>query len=185
MNIRIPPGLAAWWQQRNASEQRTLTLGGLALLLLLVVTEGALPLWQAHQRLAQALPLARGTLQVLASQAAEARALRGEVPVSGTARPAGPVQAGTVEQAVRAAGLPGTVQTVRPGAAGTLEITLAQTGLDEVLAWVGQASRDLGVRLQRLDASVPGAAGSAATRDALPARDGRVQVVLVLQLPRP
>lgn len=140
--MNIPVWFSAFWQQRNASERRTLTLAAIALVALL----GYQFVWspvqradaRAHDYLAQAEQLAAFTAQAKT-------ALMQIKPKSTQPSSVSPML--WVEQAARRVGIEQQLVQRQPDGDDRVQLKFAAVSFDSLLSWLAQASED-GLRVQ-------------------------------------
>ena len=134
--MNTPDWFSSFWQQRNASERRTLTLAAIALVTLL----GYQFVWspvqradtKAHDRLVQAEQLAAFTAQAKAT-------LMQAGPKPAQPRLVSPML--WVEQAARTVGIEQQLVQRQPDGDDRVQLKFAAVPFDSLLRWLAQASK--------------------------------------------
>ena len=140
--MKTPIWFSTFWQQRNASERRTLTLAASALVVLL----GYQFLWSPVQQAAKEADERLARAEQLAAFTAQAKTvLMQATPKSGPTDPVSPML--WVEEAARAVGIEQQLVQRQPEGDDRVQIKFAAVPFDALLRWLARAN-GAGLRVQ-------------------------------------
>jgi general secretion pathway protein M len=153
-----------YWHNLQAREQRTLLLGGVALLLLLLYSMVLDPFSQELQRLEQSVAADRELLAWMEQAAQQVKQLRG---TGGGRRDAGQSLLSLVDASAKQHGLAGALKQVKPEGSG-VNLRFEAASFDDLVRWLGQLGTEQGVAVTTM------------TLERLP-QPGRVNATVVLE----
>jgi general secretion pathway protein M len=153
-----------YWHNLQAREQRTLLLGGVAALLLLLYSSVLDPFAREVQRLEQGVAANRELLAWMEQAAAQVQVLRGS---AGNKRAQGQSLLSLVDASAKQNGLGGALKQVKPESGG-VRLRFEEAGFDDMLRWLGRLGTEQGVGVSTL------------TLERLPT-PGRVNATVVLE----
>lgn len=138
-----------WWSGLEPRERRTLTLGGIALAIILYVFVLWLPAHRGAERLETRLTEQRTLLAWMQQAAAEAQSLRaaGGGNVVGTGNQA---LFSFVDQSAREAGLASALRQVEPSGENQVRVALQQASFDVLIGWLATLKSRHGVEASGL-----------------------------------
>mgnify|MGYP001268900095 CR=1 FL=1 len=141
--------LQQWWNGLEPRERRTLTLGGIALIIILYVFAIWLPAHRDAARLETRLAEQRTLLAWMQQAAAEAQSLRaaGGDNVVGTGNQA---LFSFVDQSAREAGLASALRQVEPSSERQVRVALQQASFDVLIGWLATLKGRHGVEVTGL-----------------------------------
>jgi len=149
-----------WWDNLQASERRTLTLGGIALAVILFYFMIWLPGHQGAAMLEQQVTEARRLKSWMQQASAEARAL-------GAAAAPAPTPGGNggqglfalADQSARQAGLANAIRRVEPSGNNRVRVNLEQASFDDMIRWLATLKTRHGVEVDNITVRAANAAG--------------------------
>lgn len=130
-----------YWHNLQAREQRTLLIGGVAALLLLLYSAVIDPFSQELKRLEKDVAADRELLAWMEQSAAQVKVLRGS---SGTRRGSGGSLLSLVDASAKQHGLGGALKQVKPEGNG-VRLSFEQAGFDDMVRWLGRLGAEQGV----------------------------------------
>lgn len=142
-----------WWNQLSASEQRTLRIGGIALVAILGYFLAWKPIHQTTARLQQELQNQQALLTWMQPAVAEIQALGGvAAPLS---EPGGNSQDGQglfalADQQARQAGLAQVLQRVEPSGQSGARVVFEKVGFDELMHWLAALRDQYGIQANQV-----------------------------------
>ncbi len=132
-----------WWFGLQASERRTLGIGGGALTLILIYFAGWVPLQEGVVTLEQQVQEQRSLQQWMAQSAAEVQQLRGGS--AGQPQAAGRSLLTTVDQSARNGQLGSSLKRLEPEGEHGVKVWLEQAAFDEMMGWLVSLEQQFGV----------------------------------------
>lgn len=143
-----------YWHNLQLREQRTLLIGGVAALLLLLYSAVLDPFSQELKRLEKEVAADRELLAWMEQAAAQVKALRGS---GGAKRASGGSLLSLVDASAKRNGLGGALKQVKPEGSG-VRLSFEQAGFDDMVRWLGRLGAEEGVgvitlTLERLPAT--------------------------------
>ena len=154
-----------YWQNLQAREQRTLLIGGVAALLLLIYTLILDPFSQEMARMEQSVAADRELLAWMEQSAQQVKAMRGNG--GGGKSGKGGSLLSLVDASAKKNGLGGALKQVKPEASG-VRLRFEQASFDDIVRWLGRLGSEQGVGVTSL------------TLERLPA-PGQVNATVVLE----
>lgn len=137
-----------YWHNLQASEQRTLLIGGVAALLLLLYSAVLDPFAQELQRLEQSVAADSELLVWMQASAQQVKALRGGG--GGGAKPStGQSLLSLVDASAKQNGLGDSLKQLKPEASG-VRLRFEEAGFDDMLRWLGRLGSEQGVGVTTL-----------------------------------
>ena len=144
--------LRQWFAARSADEQRTLRIGGIVALIVLLL--GALvPLQRSVSAASTRVATLRSDLAWLRSMGPQLAAAA-SMP---TATQESLVV--VVDRAARAAGIAGALSSSQPAANGGLDVRMDRVPFDALATWLGQLAQRYGVQVESATVESAGAPG--------------------------
>ncbi len=135
------------WHNLQSREQRTLLIGALVAVLLLIYSLIIAPFSQELERMEQAVAANGELLAWMERSAAEVRALRG----GGTARRGGGGSLlSLVDASAKQSGLGNALKQVKPEGSHGVRLRFEEAGFDDMLRWLGRLGSERGVVVSTL-----------------------------------
>jgi general secretion pathway protein M len=153
-----------YWHNLQGREQRTLMIGGVALLLLLLYSAVLAPISRELQRLEQGVAADRELLAWMEQSAVQVKQLRGN---GGGQRGSGQSLLSLVDASAKQNGLGGALKQVKPEGSG-VSLRFEEASFDDMVRWLGRLGTEQGVGVTTL------------TLERLPL-SGRVNATVVLE----
>lgn len=144
--------LRQWFAARSAEEQRTLKLGGVAALIVLLIA-ALVPLQRSVSATSAHVATLRndlGWLRSVSPQLAAAASMPAATHESLVV---------VVDRAARAAGIAGALTSSQPTANGGLDVRLDRVSFDALATWLGQLAQRHGVQVESATVEGAGAPG--------------------------
>lgn len=135
-----------YWQNLQAREQRTLLIGGVVMLLLLIYTLILEPFTQEMARMEQSVAADRELLAWMEQSAQQVTALRGK---GGGKSGRGGSLLSLVDASAKKNGLGGALKQVKPEASG-VRLRFEQASFDDMVRWLGRLGSEQGVGVTSL-----------------------------------
>jgi general secretion pathway protein M len=145
-----------WWQQRRASEQRTLLIGGILSLVTLLWGGVYQPLQQALKREQNRIERLRTDLSQMLQFSRELSDLRA-TPVS--AATSTETVAAVIERVAKQPPIAGKLTRIEPGEGESVRIFLDQVSYDGMAEWLVQLEQDHGLRIKEATLKASGLPG--------------------------
>jgi type II secretory pathway component PulM len=144
--------LRQWFAARSAGEQRTLRLGGIAALIVLLIA--------ALVPLQRSVSAASARVATLRSDMAWLRSVSPQL-AAAASMPAATGESLVViaDRAARAAGIAGALTSSQPAANGGLDVRLDRVAFDALATWLGQLAQRHGVQVESATVEGAGAPG--------------------------
>lgn len=134
--------LQRWYAARSAEEQRTLKVG--AVVALIVLLTGLLfPLHREVLAVSARVEKLRGDLGWLQSVAPQLRTAMATVPVN-----ANESLVVRIDRAARATGIAGSLTSTQPTTNGGVDVKLDRVSFDALVSWLGQLTQRYGVQIE-------------------------------------
>lgn len=136
-----------YWNKLQGGEQRTLLIGGVAALLLLLYGLVIDPFSQELKRLEQSVAADRELLAWMEQAAQQVKTLRGS---GGAKRGNGQSLLSLVDASAKKNGLGGALKQVRPEGNG-VRLRFEQASFDDMVRWLGRLGSEQGVGVLSLN----------------------------------
>ena len=133
--------MMSYWQNLQAREQRTLLIGGVVVLLLLIYSLILDPFVQEMARMEQGVAADRELLAWMEQSAQQFNALRGN---GGGKSGSGGSLLSLVDASAKKNGLGGALKQVKPEASG-VRLRFEQASFDDMVRWLGRLGSEQGV----------------------------------------
>lgn len=135
--------IAKWWEQRQASEQRVLLVGGLVLAAILLWVMVWEPLHERRDTLLTEAAGLEADLEFMVKSAAEVQAARSRRPPS--AMRSGESLLGFIDRSARDRGLANAMRRAEPVGEDAVRLWLDNANFDVLVTWLEKLSRDQGI----------------------------------------
>lgn len=136
-----------WWFGLQASERRTLTIGGIALTLILVYFAGWVPLQEGVANLETQVQEQQALKRWMQQSAAEIEQLRAG---GGGGRSIGGSLLTVVDQTARSGQLGPSLKRIEPEGENNVKVWLEQAAFDEMMGWLVTLQQQYGVTVVNL-----------------------------------
>jgi len=135
-----------YWRNLQAREQRTLLIGGVAVLMLLIYSLVIDPFTQGLSRLEQGVAENRALLAWMEQAAQQVKTLRGS---SAVQQAGGGSLLSLIDRSAKQNGLGGALKQVKPEGEG-VRLRFEQAGFDDMVRWLGRLGAEQGVGVTTL-----------------------------------
>lgn len=135
-----------YWQNLQAREQRTLLIGGVVVLLLLIYSLILDPFAEEMARMEQSVAADRELLAWMEQSAQQVKALRGN---GGDKSSRGGSLLSLVDASAKKNGLGGALKQVKPESSG-VRLRFEQASFDDMVRWLGRLGSEQGVGVTSL-----------------------------------
>lgn len=139
-----------WWYGLEARERRTLTIGGIALAVIVFIFAVWLPAHRGVERLQARVAEQRALLGWMQQAAAEVRALRGRGASAPRAREGGQALYALADETARAAGLGQSIREVSPSGENRVRVDLQGAEFDTLVRWLAGLRNEYGIQASPL-----------------------------------
>ena len=139
-----------WWFGLQASERRTLTIGGVALTLMLIYFAGWAPLQESVVSLQSQVQEQHALKQWMENSAAEVQRLRSGGAAGGQASSGGRSLLSLVDQTAKGAQLGNSLKRLEPEGENGVKVWLEQVAFDDMMGWLGQLEQKYAITVSTI-----------------------------------